>query len=122
MKTLSERLKEGQGADRELNWEIHKLFWPGDRDLIPPAAQALTPAFTSHLNAVFALVERELPDWVASCDATVPTCGIDWQLEPPAGVRVTQSFKGVCFGESSMNISAHCRALLLALLAATQKE
>lgn len=55
---LSSRLRDGQGADRELDAAIHDWVmsrWKGG-NMNPPH-------YCTDLNAVFALVERELPGW-----------------------------------------------------------
>lgn len=102
MTTLTERIRNGSGEDRELDWEIHKLFWPGGPD-IPLEAPELTPHFTSDLNAVFALVERELPgkQWAYHFN---PGDGYICQF-PPIAVAWHKD---------------RCRAILLALLAAKE--
>lgn len=100
--TLSARLQDGKGADRELDREIATAFskGPGHFDGC---------RYTSDLNAVFALVERELPGSVN-------------RLEGP------YEDGGYCF---SININGECvdvfgpdkyRAPILALLASKQKE
>lgn len=101
---LQERLRSGKGADRELDWEIHKLFWPGDRNSIPTEAPALTPAFTADLNAVFALVGRERPNAVVQIS------------------NLPQHFWGVTVESGGATHSDLTRAMLLALLAAKEQQ
>lgn len=99
---LVSRLRSGGGEDRELDWEIHKYFWRHAPDYLPGKGDY--PAYCSDLNAVFALVERELPG-----------AHVTWVRAP------RMSEVSIWNNEQRTDAILHsdaCRALLLALLAA----
>lgn len=83
LEALLSRVESATGADRELDYDIPRAIarppegaiWTTDRDYYPP--------ITSSLDAVLALVERELPGW----KWTATNIGYDdgaWQGKPGA--------------------------------------
>jgi hypothetical protein len=106
--TLTQRLRDGKGADRELDADIHEWAMRCETGIVAGQWRTICPAYTSDLNAVFALVERELPD----------RC-----LDLRKGYGYTATV--YCVGDDTVSAWKHsdaCRALLLALIASTQKE
>lgn len=106
---LTERIRNGSGEDRELDWEIHNHFWRHAPDYLP--GKGSHPDYCTDLNAVFALVERELPK-------------VHTKLEGPDrdGFHVAQLWPEPNHGAYEAWASDRCRALLLALLAAKEQR
>lgn len=111
MTDITERLRSGKGADRELDWDIHLHFWPHGSDYRPGKGDY--PAYCSDLNAVFALVDRELPgaEPYLNCFNTDKTW-VKWMLRSKAEQLF---YSGSVYGPW-LDVSVNCRALLLALL------
>jgi hypothetical protein len=142
MTTLSQRLKTGSGEDRELDRDIARFFgWREDVDVISNAplwqkpdgrwyekeTKTIPPAFCSDLNAVFALVARELPDWVPdlSCELGGSVKDVSWGLWGPSkkhGAGAIECQHEPIIVNDYFDISAHCRSLLCALLAAKEQR
>lgn len=122
---LIERVGKAEGPDREIDADLVRTCCPGSRvsqylasDEEPSVFHAHTiglndradvPRYTESLDAALSLVDRMLPGWTRSVDATLPEAGIAVDLYPPdqgsAGVR----------GDHKIEAIATCLALLRAL-------
>jgi hypothetical protein len=78
---LAERCEKAIGQDREIDWCIHAaiLNWPAE---IKPKKPG-DPEYTRSLDAITALIERELPGWDWSTAKSHGHCRANvWRLSP----------------------------------------
>lgn len=108
LQSLLERLEKASGGDRALDAALYwrfleenkaerELWWVTAQFTVSPVNGDWRSPFTSSLDAALSLVERVLPGWTRSVDATVPELGIDVDLHPPTGpvVRGTHASEAI---------------------------
>ena len=99
---LAERVEELASPDRLIDYEVHRAF--GVQGV---GAYGAHPAYTASLDAVVALIEKELPGWGWSVTSRRPGVSYACVTEPEAVVETVR-------GEAS----SHALALLAAFLRA----